>query len=336
MDFTVTPALPADLPAVVELLEAARLPHDDVTTPMLAHYLLAKRGAALLGVIGLEPFGGVGLLRSLAVASSRRGRGLGIELTRALEAHARGMGVVQLYLLTTTAERFFGKLGYRSIPRGDAPDAIHGTLEYRELCASTSVCMVKVLGAQESAADRIPHSKERPMTGVPIARPAADEYAPYYARYIEQVPEGAVLELLERQIGDTAALAGTVGDRDADFRYADGKWSVKEVFGHVADTERIFGYRALCFARGETITLPGFDENEYVARAKFAGRRLSDLVAEFRAVRAATVALFAGLDAEELARRGRANDNPYSVRSLAFIIAGHERHHATILAERYL
>jgi uncharacterized damage-inducible protein DinB len=174
------------------------------------------------------------------------------------------------------------------------------------------------------------------MTGSLIARPAADEYAAYYARYIEQVPEGPILELLRRQVGDTVALLGKLRDRDADFRYADGKWSIKEVIGHVADTERIFVYRALCFARGETAVLPGFDENEYVARAKFAGRTLSDLVAEFRVVRDATLAFFTGLDAEELTRRGTANNNPYSVRSLAFIIAGHERHHARILAERYL
>jgi uncharacterized damage-inducible protein DinB len=174
------------------------------------------------------------------------------------------------------------------------------------------------------------------MTGSRITRPAADEYAPYYARYIEQVPDGNVLELLQRQATDTAALVGKLTDRDADFRYADGKWSIKEVIGHVTDVERIFVYRALCFARGEPGALPGFEEDEYVARAKFAGRPLGDLVAEFMHVRAATVSFFAGLDAEELTRRGTANNNPYSVRALAFIIAGHERHHVKILAERYL
>jgi uncharacterized damage-inducible protein DinB len=174
------------------------------------------------------------------------------------------------------------------------------------------------------------------MTASRIARPAADEYATYYARYIEQVPEGNVLELLRRQADDTVALVGKLSDRDAEFRYADGKWSIKEVIGHVVDVERIFVYRALCFARGETGTLPGFEENDYVARAKFGGRTLGDLVAEFALVRAATVPFFAGLDAEELTRRGTANHNPYSVRALAYIIAGHERHHAKILAERYL
>jgi hypothetical protein len=174
------------------------------------------------------------------------------------------------------------------------------------------------------------------MTGSRIARPAAEEYAPYFGRYIEQVPEGDVLDTLRRQVDDTVALVGKVGDGDADFRYAEGKWSIKEVVGHVADTERIMVYRALCFARGEAAALPGFDENEYVARAKFTGRKLGDLLAELRLVRAATVAFFAGLDVEELMRRGTANNRPYSVRAVAYIVAGHERHHAKILAERYL
>jgi uncharacterized damage-inducible protein DinB len=174
------------------------------------------------------------------------------------------------------------------------------------------------------------------MTGSSITRPAADEYAPYFGRYLEQVPDGDVLDSLRRQVDDTEALVGKLGDRDAGFRYANGKWSIKEVIGHVADTERIMVYRALCFARGETAGLPGFDENEYVAHAKFAARRLGDMLAELRLVRAATVAFFAGLDAEELLRRGTANNRAYSVRSVAFIVAGHERHHARILAERYL
>jgi len=174
------------------------------------------------------------------------------------------------------------------------------------------------------------------MTGSRIPRPAADEYAPYFARYIEQVPEGDVLDLLHRQVDETVALVSAVGEQDAGYRYAEGKWSIKEVVAHVADTERIMVYRALCFARGETAPLPGFDENAYVARAKFAGRSLRDIVAEFKSVRAATVPFFAGLDAEELQRRGTANNRPYSVRAVAFVVAGHERHHAKILAERYL
>ena len=174
------------------------------------------------------------------------------------------------------------------------------------------------------------------MGGVTIKRPQPDEYAAYYLRYIEQVPDGDLLDLLRRQIEDTTALLAGVSERDAEFRYAEGKWSIRDVVGHLADVERIFVYRALCFARGERGMLPGFEENDYVDRAKFGERPLPGLVAEFQAVRAATVAFFAGLDAEELRRAGTANGKPFTVRSLAWIVAGHERHHAKILAERYL
>jgi len=174
------------------------------------------------------------------------------------------------------------------------------------------------------------------MAAGTIKRPLADEYDAYYAQYINLVPDGDVLQHLGRQIEETVRLLGSLSDRDGDFRYAEGKWSIKEVIGHVADTERIFVYRALCFARGEPAGLPSFDENEYVRRAKFASRRLPDLIAELRAVRGSTLEFFAGLDAEESERRGRANNKPYSVRAIAYIITGHERHHAKGLTQRYL
>lgn len=145
MDVPIASAQPADLPAVKRLLREAGLPDQDVVAPLLAHFLVAVRGAALVGVVGLEPFGRCGLLRSLAVAPAERRRGLGIELTRSLERRARSLGIAQLYLLTTTAEGFFASLGYRAIPRDRAPAAIQSTSEYRELCASTSVCMVRDL-----------------------------------------------------------------------------------------------------------------------------------------------------------------------------------------------
>jgi uncharacterized damage-inducible protein DinB len=169
-----------------------------------------------------------------------------------------------------------------------------------------------------------------------IARPDAAEYAPYFERYVSKVPDGDVLALLGRQIDEFIALLGALRNEQAEFRYGPDKWSIKEVVGHVSDTERIFVYRALCFARGDEQPLPGFDENTYVAKAHFAERPLADLLAEFRAVRAATLAFFKGLNAEELERRGEANGRPYSVRSIAWIIAGHERHHALLLRERYL
>jgi amino-acid N-acetyltransferase len=139
------PCEQSDLPVVVGLLQAAGLPHSDITPAMLAHFLLASRDGSAIGVVGLEPYGPVGLLRSLAVAPSGRGVGLGAGLTRAIERHARACGVRTVYLLTTTAERFFARLGYRAVPREEVPPAIQATTEYRELCASTSACMARTL-----------------------------------------------------------------------------------------------------------------------------------------------------------------------------------------------
>jgi hypothetical protein len=174
------------------------------------------------------------------------------------------------------------------------------------------------------------------MTAVSIPRPAPSEYAPYYAGYVGLVPDGDLLGTLRAQIHDTVALLAPLPDRNAGHRYAPEKWSIREVVGHLADTERIMSYRALCFARGETGGLPGFDENRYVAAARFDARTLADLLEEYRAVRDATVQLFTHLNDEELARRGRANEREVSVRALAFIIAGHERHHVAVLRDRYL
>ncbi len=313
-----------DLPAVKRLLDESGLPSSDLTAEKLGHFLVARDGGAIVGVIGVEPLGGDGLLRSAAVVTAHRGRGLGAELVAALERRARELGIRRLYLLTTTAESFFGARGYERVAREAAPHAVRDTTEFRELCASTSVLMMKDL--------------ERRTGGmsVVIERPRPDEHAAYYRTYIEQVPDGDLLDLLRRQVEETAALLAGVSERDAGFRYAAGKWTIRDVVGHVADAERIFAYRALCFARGEPGELPGFEENDYVANAKFAQRPLGDLVAELRAVRAATVALFSGLDSEELRREGTANGKPFTVRSLAWIVAGHERHHTKILAERYL
>lgn len=167
-------------------------------------------------------------------------------------------------------------------------------------------------------------------------RPADDEYAPYYARYIAQVPDGDVLDTLERQLEGMVALMETVGEAGAGHRYADGKWSIKEVVGHVTDAERIFGYRALCAARSETVALPGFDENTYVANADFDGRSLNSLLGELTAVRRATLSLFRNLSAPALDRRVSANGVPVTPRAIAWIMAGHDRHHQAVLRERYL
>lgn len=170
---------------------------------------------------------------------------------------------------------------------------------------------------------------------VRISRPGADEYAPYYAKYVEKVPGGDLLALLERQGKDTAALLRDLPDGAARHRYAPDKWSVKEVLGHIADAERVFAYRALCIARGDQTPLPSFDENAYAGASGADARPMADLAAEFLAVRAASVALLAGLDEERLARRGTASGKTISVRALAHVIAGHEKHHVAILHERY-
>lgn len=174
------------------------------------------------------------------------------------------------------------------------------------------------------------------MSHLVIPRPAPDEYAPYYAPYLQDLPEGDLLRLLEQQAEAFLALLRTFGEGRGDHRYAPEKWTVREVVGHVTDAERVFAYRALRFARADATPLSGFEENAYVAAAGFGRRTLADLAEEFAAVRKATIKLFMGLDATVLDRAGVANGHRVSVRALAWIIAGHERHHARILRERYL
>ena len=173
------------------------------------------------------------------------------------------------------------------------------------------------------------------MANVTIPRPAPSEFAPYYQNYISQVPDGNLLSDLEQQGRETVKLLRGIDDKKSQYRYAPDKWTIREVVGHLSDTERVFIYRALTFARGDATSLPPFDENEW-AKASNAGRRsLPDLIAEFEAVRTATLALFRGFGEDEFARTGKANHNPFSVRAVAYIVAGHERHHVKILRERY-
>ncbi len=167
-----------------------------------------------------------------------------------------------------------------------------------------------------------------------IARPAPDEFAPYYGRYIDLVKDD-VLRALRENGDETRRLLAPLSDTKADFRYAPGKWSVKEVIGHLTDGERVFAYRALRFARNDETPLPGFDENHFVEESRFSKRTLPSLLDEFRAVRAASIALFENLDEAAWNRAGTANDVRMSVRAIAFTIAGHELHHRNILVERY-
>jgi len=168
-----------------------------------------------------------------------------------------------------------------------------------------------------------------------VGRPQPDEIPSHYVGYIERVPETDPVAVLATQIDATAALLRGLSETDALKRYAPGKWSVKEIVGHLADTERIMAYRALRIARGDETPLPGFDENAYVPPAKFDARPLSDLVAELRATRAATLALVRSFDPDAWLRRGTASGKSISVRALGYVIPGHERHHVEILKTRY-
>lgn len=179
------------------------------------------------------------------------------------------------------------------------------------------------------------------MTATPaldgrIVRPAPDEYAQYYHRYVGLVPDGDIVETLASQVKETAAFLRALPEERGGHRYAEGKWSIREVIGHLADGERIFSYRAMRFARADATPLPGFDENAYVPESGADARTLDSLVAEYEAIRAATVSLFGGIPSEAWHRSGTANGVPMSVRALAWITAGHERHHREILRTRYL
>lgn len=167
-------------------------------------------------------------------------------------------------------------------------------------------------------------------------RPGPHAIPRFYARYIDPLPDGNVLELLANQVEGTAALLDSIGEERAGFRYADGKWSVKEVTGHVIDVERIFGARALRFARGDRTPLPGFEQNAYVAHASFDRLPLAALIQELRSARASTLALFGNLAEEALTRRGTASGGEFEAGAVAWIIAGHEAHHARMLRERYI
>jgi hypothetical protein len=168
-------------------------------------------------------------------------------------------------------------------------------------------------------------------------RPSDNEFATYAKTDIDLVTGDDAVGALTAQGKEVAALLESLAEESIrGRRYAPGKWTVKEVIGHLIDDERIFAYRALCLARGDTRPLPGFDENEYVAATGFESRTLASLIDEYRSVRAATLALFENLTAKEWARRGIVNGYEVSVRGLAFHMAGHELHHLRMLREKYL
>ncbi len=167
-------------------------------------------------------------------------------------------------------------------------------------------------------------------------RPEPQEAAPYYFRYIDRVQSEDVLGVLEAQLDEMLALLGGVTEERSLHRYAPDKWSLREVLNHVTDCERVFLFRALWFARGFDTPLPGFDQDVAAPKARADEVSWARHMEEFRSVRLATLAFFRNLPAEAWARSGIASDNPFTVRALAYITAGHTAHHAVILRERYL
>jgi uncharacterized damage-inducible protein DinB len=168
-----------------------------------------------------------------------------------------------------------------------------------------------------------------------MKRPEANESAEYYLKYIEKVPGNDVLGVMESQRLQMLQLFAGRSERDGNFRYAPGKWTVKEILGHITDTERIFTYRALRIARGDQTPLPGFEQDDFVKNGGFSERTLAGLAEEFDHVRNASIVLFRSLGEEAWSRRGIASQKEVTVRALAFMTAGHQIHHRLILEERY-
>lgn len=169
-----------------------------------------------------------------------------------------------------------------------------------------------------------------------MARPALTDIPAWYRGYTSLVKENDLLTALRKQTPELTRFFSRIPVAKRSYRYAKGKWSVRELLQHIIDAERIFCYRALCFARQDKTPLPGFDENSYAANAKTAKRDWKDLINEWKAVRQATILLFDSFDKQQLSSTGTANNNPVSVLAIGFIVAGHAMHHVNILSERYL
>jgi len=167
-------------------------------------------------------------------------------------------------------------------------------------------------------------------------RPAETEYAPDYQSYVNQVNENDVIAVLRGELDDLDVLLDRVPAEKETYAYEPGKWTIRQVIGHLIDGERVFGYRALCIARGEKQNLPGFEQDDYLQTSPYNNIDLEDLLSEMRLVRLSNIAMFRTLDEEAWSRVGMANNNEVSVRAIAFIMAGHVRHHMNVLRERYL
>ncbi len=170
-----------------------------------------------------------------------------------------------------------------------------------------------------------------------IERPQPQEYAAYYHDYVVQIPEdSSILHRMESQIQELRELASHLPGGNAGFRYAEGKWSLAEVVGHIIDSERIFATRALVFSRNDPTEYPGFEQDDYVVEANSDNRPFSNLVDEFEYLRRGNILMFHGMTDEMLLRKGVANNNRMSVRGVVWVMAGHVSHHIRIIRERYL
>ncbi|MCM3123209.1 DinB family protein [Mesobacillus sp. AQ2] len=169
-----------------------------------------------------------------------------------------------------------------------------------------------------------------------LKRPDLEEFPVYMRSYVQLIPEGDIIQILNGQMASTQEIFSAVTEKQAEYRYAEGKWTLSEVLGHLTDTERIMNYRILRIARGDKSPLMGFDENEYVQEASFNERPIADLLEDYQNVRRATISLLKGLPQKSLQNKGNANGFEVTVETIAYMIAGHELHHIKIIQEKYL
>lgn len=164
-------------------------------------------------------------------------------------------------------------------------------------------------------------------------RPESNEYAPYYEKYVSLIPEGDIVAMLQSQVAETRRMLNSMGEAKAGEPYAPGKWTTKQMVGHLIDTERIFAYRALRIARNDKTPLAGFEQDDFVAYGGHNDRTLADLIAEFESVRQASIFLLKHLPEDAWTRQGTASENPVTVRALAWMMAGHEAHHQNLMKQ---
>ena len=169
-----------------------------------------------------------------------------------------------------------------------------------------------------------------------INKPQPGEYAPYVTGYIAKVPSGPIIEILEYLKDSTYNFFARMTSEQADYAYADGKWTVKQILGHMIDTERVFSFRVLCFSRGDKNSLPGFEQEDYIANSTYDTRSIQDLANEFKALRSASVYLYSALTDEQSEMKGIASNHPVSVRALVYMTAGHELYHLDLIKNLYI